>query len=189
MHGRMQDACWISAVHSWRGATEWHSFAPQDVRAAVQNVFRERTNLSLQLKDSKTIVGRLQFVLGAMLQALGFFIYLLIFNVSCTLAYVLLQGPMSGQSPLLPPDRKLPAVNNAECCLQVDIRKTWLLFSSIVLAFAFVFGKRNICRASGFYLVFNMLKAAGLRLPARAMSLLPSQLSRWFSRSCMGSSA
>eukprot|EP00891_Asterochloris_glomerata_P004863 jgi/Astpho2/4863/Aster-05797 len=74
----------------------------QDVRAAVQNVFRERTNLSLQLKDSKTIVGRLQFVLGAMLQALGFFIYLLIFNV--------------------------------------DIRKTWLLFSSIVLAFAFVFG-------------------------------------------------
>ena len=52
----------------------------------MQNVFRERTNLSLQLKDSKTIVGRLQCVLGAMLQALGLFIYLLIFNVSCTLA-------------------------------------------------------------------------------------------------------
>ena len=79
-------------VHLWWGATQWHSFALQDVRAAVQNVFRERTNLSLQLKDSKTIVGRLQFVLGAMLQALGFFIYLLIFNVSCTLAYALLQG-------------------------------------------------------------------------------------------------
>ena len=55
----------------------------------MQNVFRERTNLSLQLKDSKTIVGRLQFVLGAMLHALGFFIYLLIFNVSCILAHAL----------------------------------------------------------------------------------------------------
>ena len=58
----------------------------------MQNVFRERTNLSLQLKDSKTIVGRLQFVLGAMLQALGFFIYLLIFNVSFILAHASLQG-------------------------------------------------------------------------------------------------
>ena len=64
----------------------------------MQNVFRERTNLSLQLKDSKTIVGRLQFVLGAMLQALGFFIYLLIFNVSRILACALQQGPVLQKS-------------------------------------------------------------------------------------------
>ena len=58
------------------------------------------------------------------------------------------------------PDRKLPAVSNVVCCLQVDIRKTWLLFSSIVLAFAFVFGKRKVCRASDICLVFDMLEAA-----------------------------
>ncbi len=76
------------------------------------------------------------------------------------------------QSLPLPLDRKLPRISNATCCLQVDIRKTWLLFSSIVLAFAFVFGKHKVCRASGFCLMFDMLEAAILSLPAKVMSLL-----------------
>ena len=44
---------------------------------------RERVNLSVQLKDTKTVVGRLQWVIGLALHIIAFFIYLTIFNVSC----------------------------------------------------------------------------------------------------------
>ena len=44
---------------------------------------RERVNLSVQLKDTKTVVGRLQWVVGLALHIIAFFIYLTIFNVSC----------------------------------------------------------------------------------------------------------
>ncbi|KAL3133021.1 hypothetical protein ABBQ38_006930 [Trebouxia sp. C0009 RCD-2024] len=74
----------------------------KDVRAAVCTIFRERVNLSVQLKDTKTVVGRLQWVIGLGLHIVAFFIYLTIFDV--------------------------------------DLQKTWVMFSSIVLAFAFVFG-------------------------------------------------
>ena len=43
---------------------------------------RERANLSLQLKDTKTVVGRLQWVIGLILHIIAFFIYLTIFDVS-----------------------------------------------------------------------------------------------------------
>ncbi|CAL8467439.1 g6977 [Coccomyxa elongata] len=62
----------------------------------------ERTNLAIQLKDTKTVVGRLKFVISIVLHILFAFFYLTIYNV--------------------------------------DIQKVWLLFSSVVLAFAFVFG-------------------------------------------------
>ena len=43
---------------------------------------RERANLAGQLKDTKTVVGRLEGVIGLILHILAFFIYLVIFNVS-----------------------------------------------------------------------------------------------------------
>ena len=46
-------------------------------------VCRERVNLSVQLKDTKTVVGRLQWVIGLALHIIAFFIYLTVFNVSC----------------------------------------------------------------------------------------------------------
>lgn len=46
-------------------------------------VCRERVNLSVQLKDTKTVVGRLQWVIGLALHIIAFFIYLTIFNVIC----------------------------------------------------------------------------------------------------------
>ena len=44
-------------------------------------VCRERANLAGQLKDTKTVVGRLEGVIGLVLHILAFFIYLVIFDV------------------------------------------------------------------------------------------------------------
>ncbi|DBA97213.1 TPA: hypothetical protein ACH3X1_014965 [Trebouxia sp. C0004] len=74
----------------------------KDVRSAVCNIFKERANLSVQLKDTKTVVGRLESVVGLILHIVAIFLYLIIFDV--------------------------------------PLEKTWVAFSSIVLAFAFVFG-------------------------------------------------
>ncbi|KAK9909747.1 hypothetical protein WJX75_006863 [Coccomyxa subellipsoidea] len=75
---------------------------PRELCQGVCEIFRERTNLAIQLKDTKTVVGRLKFVISVILHILFIFFYLTIYNV--------------------------------------DIQKVWLLFSSVVLAFAFVFG-------------------------------------------------
>ncbi|BDA42921.1 probable mechanosensitive ion channel protein 10 [Coccomyxa sp. Obi] len=75
---------------------------PKELCQGVCEIFRERTNLAIQLKDTKTVVGRLKFVISIVLHILFAFFYLTIYNV--------------------------------------DIQKVWLLFSSVVLAFAFVFG-------------------------------------------------
>ena len=40
--------------------------------------------MSVQLKDTKTVVGRLQWVIGLGLHIVAFFIYLTIFDVSCS---------------------------------------------------------------------------------------------------------
>ena len=48
---------------------------------------RERANLSLQLKDTKTVVGRLQWVIGLILHIIAFFIYLTIFDVGHVLIF------------------------------------------------------------------------------------------------------
>ncbi len=43
---------------------------------------RERANLSVQLKDTKTVVGRLESVVGLILHIVAIFLYLIIFDVS-----------------------------------------------------------------------------------------------------------
>lgn len=42
---------------------------------------RERTDLAIQLKDTKSVVGRLKFVISIILHILFAFFYLTIFNV------------------------------------------------------------------------------------------------------------
>lgn len=44
-------------------------------------ICRERTNLKEQLKDSKSVVGTLRWLLGLILHIIFIFFYLLIFNV------------------------------------------------------------------------------------------------------------
>ncbi|KAK9802607.1 hypothetical protein WJX73_001744 [Symbiochloris irregularis] len=68
----------------------------------VLAAFQERTNLREQLKDSKSVVGTLRWLLGLILHIIFIFFYLLIFNV--------------------------------------DVTRTWVLFSSIFLGFSFIFG-------------------------------------------------
>ena len=52
------------------------------VREAIVGIFRERRNLAVQLKDTKSVVGRLKAVLLVLLHLLAAFFYLIIFNVS-----------------------------------------------------------------------------------------------------------
>ena len=53
----------------------------QDCCAAVTAIFRERKNLAASLKDTKTIVTKLQGLIGVVLHIVFVFIYLIIFNV------------------------------------------------------------------------------------------------------------
>ncbi len=46
---------------------------------------RERANLAVQLKDTKSVVGRLKFVISIVLHIVFIFFYLMIYNVSPTL--------------------------------------------------------------------------------------------------------
>ncbi len=50
-------------------------------------ICRERANLSVQLKDTKTVVGRLESVVGLILHIVAIFLYLIIFDVSFLLSY------------------------------------------------------------------------------------------------------
>lgn len=54
---------------------------------SVLHACRERTNLAIQLKDTKTVVGRLKFVISVLLHILFAFFYLTIYNVRRCLSY------------------------------------------------------------------------------------------------------
>lgn len=74
-----------------------------DIRDAVLNVYSERKHLAFQLKDTKTVVSKLERIFGVIIHLLFVILYLVIFDV--------------------------------------DVNKVWITFSSIILAFSFVFSK------------------------------------------------
>lgn len=47
---------------------------------------RERQNLAVQLKDTKSVVGRLKFVISIVLHIVFIFFYLMIYNVRSSLS-------------------------------------------------------------------------------------------------------
>ena len=57
------------------------SFLVQDMKEAVLQIYDNRSNLSNTLKDTRTIVGKLERLLGICLQLIFIFLYLAIFNV------------------------------------------------------------------------------------------------------------
>ena len=52
-----------------------------DMRDAVIQIYNERKNLAFTLKDTWTVVGKLEFVIGISIHLLFGFFYLLIFEV------------------------------------------------------------------------------------------------------------
>lgn len=52
-----------------------------NIRDAVIAVYRQRTNLSATLRDTKTIVGKVEAIIGAIIHLVFCFLYLAIFNV------------------------------------------------------------------------------------------------------------
>ena len=53
----------------------------QDLKEAVLQIYDNRSNLANTLKDTRTIVGKLERLLGICLQLIFVFFYLAIFNV------------------------------------------------------------------------------------------------------------
>jgi hypothetical protein len=54
------------------------------MRDAVVSVYENRKNLALTLKDTRTVVGKLENILGVGIHGVCFLFYLSIFNVgSC----------------------------------------------------------------------------------------------------------
>jgi len=54
----------------------------QDMKDAVLQIYDNRSNLANTLKDTRTIVGKLERLLGICLQLIFIFFYLAIFDVS-----------------------------------------------------------------------------------------------------------
>ena len=53
----------------------------QDMKEAVLKIYDNRSNLANTLKDTRTIVGKLEHLLGICLQLIFVFFYLAIFDV------------------------------------------------------------------------------------------------------------
>ncbi|PRW44384.1 Mechanosensitive ion channel 10 [Chlorella sorokiniana] len=73
-----------------------------EVRDSVLKIYQERAFLACTLRDTKSVIGKLERLLGAIIHVLFGFFYLYIFGV--------------------------------------DVTKAWLTFSSVILAFTFIFG-------------------------------------------------
>jgi small-conductance mechanosensitive channel len=69
----------------------------------IQIDLQERKDLAFTLKDTKTIVGKLETILGFAIHILFIILYLVVFSV--------------------------------------DVSKAWISFSSIIVAFSFIFSK------------------------------------------------
>jgi len=69
----------------------------------IENGLQERKDLAFTLKDTKTIVGKLETILGFAIHVLFIILYLLVFAV--------------------------------------DVSKAWISFSSIIVAFSFIFSR------------------------------------------------
>ncbi len=52
-----------------------------DIRDAVINIYRERKFLAATLRDTRTVVSRLELVIGVVVHLVFLFFYLLIFRV------------------------------------------------------------------------------------------------------------
>ena len=53
----------------------------QEMREAILAVYLDRKNLAATLKDTKTVVGKLEVIVGVVIQMIFFFFYLIIWQV------------------------------------------------------------------------------------------------------------
>eukprot|EP00884_Botryococcus_braunii_P005990 jgi/Botrbrau1/15392/Bobra.43_2s0020.1 len=79
-----------------------------DIRDAVVSIYRERRNLAFTLKDTTSVVSKLELIFAVVIHFFTIGVYLNLFNI--------------------------------------DVSQVWITFSSLLLAFAFVFGNslRNL---------------------------------------------
>ena len=58
----------------------------------MQQACRERTNLRVQLQDTRATVGTLRIIMAVLLQAVNCFFWLAIYNVRIFFAHMLVMG-------------------------------------------------------------------------------------------------
>ena len=126
-------------------------------------MWQERKHLAFQLKDTKTVVSKLERIFAVIIHLLFIMLYLVIFDVCPPAprhAHFTTTPPHLGKhSPRLSRAThdqhgaymQMPACPWHAVCLdvtacadlrpseQVDVNKVWITFSSIILAFSFVF--------------------------------------------------
>ena len=115
------------------------------LREAVCAIYQERRHLAATLRDTKSVIGKLERVLGCMVHVVFVFFYLFIFNVDVTKAWLVRActwGAAEGSG---------WCVNGAAAAvaaLEMHLSNSAppppnarpQSFSSIILAFVFVFG-------------------------------------------------
>lgn len=57
------------------------------MREAILAIYLDRKNLAATLKDTKTVVGKLEMIVGVVIQMIFFFFYLIIWNVRTYLVF------------------------------------------------------------------------------------------------------
>ena len=68
------------------------------MRIAVANVYKNRINLAATLKDTKTVVSKLERMVGVALHLVAILFYLTIFNVRCRHRSASLHAPRGSQA-------------------------------------------------------------------------------------------
>ncbi|KAK9863795.1 hypothetical protein WJX84_010731 [Apatococcus fuscideae] len=61
-----------------------------EIRDSIVSIYRERRNLAMTLKDTKTVVNKIERILGVLLHIVFIFFYLLIFNVDLSQVWITL---------------------------------------------------------------------------------------------------
>ena len=112
-------------------------------------VVRDRANLVQSLHDTRSVVRSLELIIGVGIHIVFFFLYLLIFQVASIQIFKLMLYvmPLPSFSLSLPPHRGLELPHRPppppSPCLhpsQVDVMKTVLSFSSLLVSFSFIWG-------------------------------------------------
>lgn len=66
---------------AWRGGKHVLVVIAQEMREAILAIYLDRKNLAATLKDTKTVVGKLEMIVGVVIQMIFFFFYLIIWDV------------------------------------------------------------------------------------------------------------
>ncbi|PNH11269.1 Mechanosensitive ion channel protein 10 [Tetrabaena socialis] len=106
----------------------------------IVRVYKERKKLALTLQDTRTVVAKLELICGCVLHIVFAFFYLVIFQASGRGNPGAREEGGGGENPKHRPLYLKTRSWQEWAFSYVNVRELWLTFSSVTLAFVFVFG-------------------------------------------------